>query len=169
MAASIRSRAARSLPRRSVVSTLAVVAVLAALAAPVALAAEQSGDISGNAFSPGTITATVGDTVTWANADARSHTATADDGTWDTGTIAGNSTGSITASAVGTFPYHCRIHPDMKATLIVKAAATATAPPTDAAASRGALAPGLGAWLLLAAAVAGIAAGLRRFAGRVTR
>jgi hypothetical protein len=70
---------------------------------------------------------------------------------------------------VGTFPYHCRIHPDMKATLIVKAAATATAPPTDAAASRGALAPGLGAWLLLAAAVAGIAAGLRRFAGRVTR
>jgi plastocyanin len=95
-----------------------------------AVAADQTVDISGNAFSPTSVTVSVGDTVTWANADARSHTATADDGAFDTGSIAGNAEVPVTFTAAGTFPYHCRIHPDMKATIVVEAAA-ATAPPTD--------------------------------------
>jgi plastocyanin len=98
------------------------------------LAADHAVDIAGFAFSPGTVTVTVGDGVTWANADAQSHTATADDASFDTGTIAGSASKSVTFATAGSFLYHCKIHPQMTATVVVQAAADggggASAPPT---------------------------------------
>jgi MYXO-CTERM domain-containing protein len=137
-----------------------------------ALAADTTVDISGFAFAPQTATVTVGDTVTWANADAQGHTATADDGSFDTGTIAGNTSKAVTLTTAGTFAYHCRIHPAMTATLIVEAAAAsspgATVPPTDtlAEASVDASAAGsgpAGALLLGLAGLVGLAIWRRRF------
>ena len=103
-----------------------------------ALAANQAVAISGFSFSPASITVSAGDTITWTDSDAQAHTATADDGSFDTGTIAGSGgTGSATFTTAGTFPYHCKIHPTMTGTVTVQAAASggggggATTPPTD--------------------------------------
>ena len=53
-----------------------ILAVLFGGLGSVALAAGHTVDIAGFAFSPGTITVKVGDTITWTNSDAVSHTAT---------------------------------------------------------------------------------------------
>lgn len=129
------------------------------------LAADQTVDISGFAFSPRELMVSVGDTVTWANADAQGHTATADDGAFDTGTIAGGSSKAVALTTAGTFAYHCRIHPTMTATLVVTAASSSP-PPTDAIDARGADSPGSDAPIgigLVLAGLAGLALGRRRF------
>ena len=62
----------------------------------------------------------VGQTVAWRNGDSVSHTATADGGGFDTGTIAPGATSSpIMMSAAGSFAYHCSIHPSMVGSLTV--------------------------------------------------
>ena len=128
---------------RGVAARLSVAAILVGIltaGASSVLAADQAVDIAGFAFSPPSVTVDVGDTVTWTNADAQGHTATADDASFDTGTIAGGASASETFATAGTFGYHCRIHPAMTATVVVRAAAGggggvtpgATVPPADA-------------------------------------
>jgi len=64
-----------------------------------------------NSYSPNPSTVKVGQTVAWRNADSVAHTATADGGAFDTGSIAPGATSSpITMNAAGSFPYHCAIH-----------------------------------------------------------
>jgi plastocyanin len=127
---------------RGVVARGSVAAILVAVlmaGGSVALAADHAVDIAGFAFSPGSVTVSVGDTVTWSNADAQNHTATADDASFDTGTIAGGTSKSVTFATAGTFGYHCKIHPSMTATVVVQAAAGGgggagpTVPPADTA------------------------------------
>jgi plastocyanin len=100
-------------------AAIGVALALALSAAPAVLAADHTIDIAGFAFAPQSATIHVGDTVTWANADAQGHTATADDGSWQTGTISGNTSKSLTFTTAGTFAYHCSIHPTMTATITV--------------------------------------------------
>jgi CheY-like chemotaxis protein/plastocyanin len=83
----------------------------------------------GFGFTPSSVTVTVGGMVTWTNGDGVNHTATADDGSWDTSTISSGSSASMTFNTAGTFPYHCAIHASMHGTVVVDAA---TAPATDA-------------------------------------
>jgi len=72
------------------------------------------------AFSPATITAKVGDVVTWTNNDSTGHTATMKaDGACTTPTIAAGSTGSIKFTAAGTYDYFCKIHPNMTGQITV--------------------------------------------------
>lgn len=74
-----------------------------------------------NSFSPNPGTLKAGQTVAWRNADSTSHTATADNGGFNTGTIAPGATSSpITMSAAGTISYHCSIHPSMVGSLSVQ-------------------------------------------------
>ncbi|HLO35681.1 MAG TPA: cupredoxin family copper-binding protein [Candidatus Deferrimicrobium sp.] len=130
------------------------------------LAADHGVDIAGFAFSPQTITIAVGDTVTWSNADAQGHTATADDGSFDTGTIAGGTSKSATFSTAGTFTYHCKIHPAMTATIVV--AGSTTPPATDTLAPDAPGAPssnGAALGVLLLAALGGVVVARRRFTG----
>lgn len=75
--------------------------------------------IRGYAFVPQTITIKVGESVTWANQDFMEHTATADDGSWDTGLIANGRSKSVTFDKAGEFSYHCTPHPYMKGKVIV--------------------------------------------------
>jgi plastocyanin len=119
-------------------------ALVAGLVAGTALAADQAVNIAGQAFDPASVTVSVGDSVTWTNADGVAHTATADDASFDTGNIAAGGSDSVTFSTAGSFPYHCAIHPAMTGTVTVQAAAggsgggggggaAATPPATDAA------------------------------------
>lgn len=76
------------------------------------------------AFSPASLTIKAGTTVIWKNNTTASHTVTSDDGkSFDSGSntpIASGMTFSFTFKTAGTFPYHCSIHPFMKATIIVQ-------------------------------------------------
>jgi plastocyanin len=128
----------RSIPLPALLSTLlAPTAVMFALVGSVA-AADQTVTMESLQFQPATVTVEVGDTVTWSNADGVSHTATADDGSFDTGTISGGASASHTFTTAGTFAYHCEVHPTMTGTVVVQAPAGgggggggATQPPTD--------------------------------------
>lgn len=77
-------------------------------------------NITGLTFSPQNLTIKIGTTVTWINQDPFPHTATADDGSFDTGVIQSNQRASVTFDKAGTFPYHCTPHPFMKATIEVE-------------------------------------------------
>ena len=64
-----------------------------------------------NSYSPNPATVKAGQTVSWRNADSVAHTATADAGAFDTGTIAVGATSSpIAMATAGSYPYHCTIH-----------------------------------------------------------
>lgn len=62
----------------------------------------------------------VGDSVTWTNADLAPHTATAEDGAWDTGTLDKGGRARITFDAPGEYPYFCAYHPHMKGSVVVQ-------------------------------------------------
>ena len=74
------------------------------------------------AYIPNPASASDGSTVTWNNIDNSPHTATADDGSFDTGIINGGSSGSAMLNAstgMSTIPYHCNVHPEMRGILQV--------------------------------------------------
>ncbi len=77
-------------------------------------------DIADFAFDPETITVKAGTEVTWTNSDDATHTATADDGSFDTGDLDRGRSKSVTFDAAGSFTYYCRFHPFMKATVEVQ-------------------------------------------------
>jgi plastocyanin len=72
------------------------------------------------AFGPPSLSVAAGTTVTWTNADGAAHTATADDGSFDSGPLAQGQTFSHTFDTAGTFTYICTIHPTMKGTITVQ-------------------------------------------------
>ena len=57
--------------------------------------------------------------MTWINRDSAPHTATAEDDSFDTGTLAEGKIGSQSFKEPGTYPYICTIHPTMKGTVEV--------------------------------------------------
>jgi plastocyanin len=71
------------------------------------------------AYDPDPVTIEEGGKVTWINRDSAPHTATADDGSFDTGTLDEGKIGSATFKEPGTYAYICTIHPDMKGTVEV--------------------------------------------------
>jgi plastocyanin len=70
-------------------------------------------------YQPDPVTVQVGGKVIWQNEDTAPHTATADDGSFDTGTIERGKIKSETFKQAGTFTYYCEIHPDMHGTVEV--------------------------------------------------
>ena len=93
-------------------------------AAPTAAASctGSAGDavsIANLAFNPNSIAISAGGTVTWTNNDNTTHTVTFDAGP-DCGRVSVGATVSRTFDTVGTFTYHCTIHPSMKGTVVVE-------------------------------------------------
>lgn len=74
-------------------------------------------------FSAGTVTGEAGGSVTWTNDGAAPHSATGDGGEFDTGVLNSGESATITFSTPGTYTYHCSVHPDMVATVVVTAVA----------------------------------------------
>ena len=64
------------------------------------------------AYAPAQISAHVGDTVEWVNADIVAHTATARDKAWDV-MILPNAKKSVVLKAAGSIEYYCKFHPNM--------------------------------------------------------
>lgn len=124
--------------------TLAVASATAILLtfAPTAAAAGHQVQISDSAFGTQVLTVQVGDTVTWNNVDDRPHTVTSA-GAFDSGNLDEGASFSFTFTEPGTYDYICEYHPDMRATVVVQAAATPAtpAPATPAPASAATAAP----------------------------
>jgi plastocyanin len=116
-------------------ATRRLVAV-AALAVPISVvgggamaagAAPASVVIEHYAFAPGQLSVTVGDTVTWTNNDTAGHDVTSvGGGPLKSPLLSKGQSYSLTFTTAGTFRYTCTVHPDMLATVAVKAAATTT-------------------------------------------
>jgi plastocyanin len=70
------------------------------------------------AFQKLKVAAAVGDTIEWVNKDIFDHTATAKNGDFDVAIPAGR-TVRFVVRKVGTIEYFCKLHPNMRATLVV--------------------------------------------------
>ena len=82
----------------------------------------MTGSIGSFGFSPASITIKVGTAVVWTNSTGAPHTSSSDAGsavTWDSGLINPGGTFSFTFTQVGTFHYHCNVHPYMHGTIVV--------------------------------------------------
>lgn len=109
----------------------ALTVVLAGLAFSPAHASDIAVSIksgSGNEFHPETIRIVVGDTVTWTNDDQTllqtgntRHSATADDGSFDSGRLKEGASFAFTFTKAGYFPYSCTVHPGMTGAVVVTA------------------------------------------------
>jgi plastocyanin len=71
------------------------------------------------AYDPDPVVVQVGGKVTWLNQDSAPHTATAEDGSFDTGTLEEGKLKSESFKQAGTYDYICEIHPDMRGTVEV--------------------------------------------------
>lgn len=84
--------------------------------APFALAGMESAAegtevvVIDSAFQLREISVPVGTTVTWIYQATLPHTVTADDGSFNSGTLGSGDTFTFTFEEAGTFPYHCRFH-----------------------------------------------------------
>lgn len=80
----------------------------------------QAVSIAEFAFAPQQLEIPAGTTVTWTNQDATPHTATADDGSFDSGRIDAVGDFSFTFTEPGTYGYYCAFHPGMTGTIIAQ-------------------------------------------------
>jgi plastocyanin len=137
----------------------ALVALAFGFVVPTVLAATRGVAIQDFAYSPRTVEIRVGDTVRWTNRDSVAHSATARNGSFDTGLLAEGETGSVRFTAAGTYQYICTPHPDMTGTVVVRSAGSGIVPPNTATVPAGAddLAPTEDLPLGLLAAIGGAA------------
>ena len=70
-------------------------------------------------YQPDPVVVQAGGKVIWQNQDTAPHTATADDGSFDTGTLAEGKLKSEPFKKPGTYTYFCAIHPSMHGTVEV--------------------------------------------------
>jgi plastocyanin len=88
------------------------------------------------AFAPASASVPVGGTVAWTNDDGAPHTATALDGSFDSGILDPGGAFSWTFESPGTFAYQCALHPQMQGEVVV----TGDAPVESAQTAAGAAA-----------------------------
>ena len=76
--------------------------------------------IKNGVYSPNPVSVKVGQSVNWLNSDSIAHTAT-DAGVFDTGSIAPTSAADVPVpfSAPGTYNYHCTLHANESASIVV--------------------------------------------------
>jgi plastocyanin len=89
-------------------------------AATDASAAAHTVMIENMRFSPARLVVAPGDRVTWTNKDFFPHTASAVAGAFDSHSIPANASWTYVASKPGEYDYVCRLHPTMRAKLIVR-------------------------------------------------
>lgn len=76
--------------------------------------------IQNNRFSPAALSIKAGDSVTFINQDAIPHTATANDSTFDTGTLAPGESKTIKLEKAGAVGYICKLHPSMAGSVAIQ-------------------------------------------------
>ncbi len=101
------------------ISVLALLLAATLFSTP-ARAQEHVVEIRDFTFSPSNLTVNVGDTVTWTNAGPSPHSATASDGSFDSGNLNPGQSYTFTFHTPGTYPYVCQYHAGMHGTIIVQ-------------------------------------------------
>jgi hypothetical protein len=76
-------------------------------------------EIHDHAFDLAQLNVAPGTTVTFVNNDTEPHTATADNGLFDTGVLSPGESSWVLFDGWGTVTYHCDLHPDMKGSIVV--------------------------------------------------
>ena len=76
-------------------------------------------EIRGFEFHPAMVSAAIGDTVEFINRDVVPHTATSEDGSWDSGTIGSGARWQFVVTGDGA-QYLCALHPAMRARIVVR-------------------------------------------------
>jgi plastocyanin len=76
--------------------------------------------IRGFAFTPGRLEVAVGTTIEWKNDDPVAHTVTADDGSFDSGSIESGAIWRHSFDTPGTYTFTCAPHPFMKGSVVVR-------------------------------------------------
>ena len=71
-------------------------------------------------FMPGSVTVAPGTTVTWHNGDESPHTVTSTDGVFGSGGLDRDERFSYTFTRPGTYHYFCKLHPNMRADVVVR-------------------------------------------------
>jgi plastocyanin len=81
-----------------------------------------AGTIVAADFSLTDLTVAPGEDIVLDNTGSAPHTATADDGAFDTGQVSGGDTSDPVAAPdePGSYAFHCEVHPNMTATLTVE-------------------------------------------------
>ncbi len=104
-----------------IASVISAVLVLAAMIGSfqTARATNYNINIQNFAYVPAGMHINVGDMVTWTNQDGVIHTATSDNGVWNSGNLSQGQSYSFTFANTGTYPYHCAIHTFMVDTIFV--------------------------------------------------
>ncbi len=87
-----------------------------------------------NTFTPNQLSVAAGTTVTWTNAGQRPHTVTAEDGSFNSGTLNSGDTFSVNFDTPGTYRYICEFHNGMEVVIIVTEAASAAPAPAPTSA-----------------------------------
>jgi plastocyanin len=87
---------------------------------PVQEVAEKTISVNSAAYDPEVLTVKVGTKVTWVNDDLEAHSATADDGSFDTGVLQAGEKATITFDKPGTYGYYCIPHPYLRGTIVVE-------------------------------------------------
>ena len=85
-----------------------------------AMAADHAVAIKGMKFTPAVLEVAAGDTVTFTNEDSAPHTATANDGSFDTGRLGKGESATVEIAGAGTFDYICLIHRSMKGQIVAE-------------------------------------------------
>jgi plastocyanin len=99
-------------------ASAAVAATLATAAA--AHAVTHTVTIENMQFNPSALTVKRGERVVWVNKDLFPHTVTADNKSFDSGSIAANASWSYVARRKGEYAYSCTFHPTMHGKLTVQ-------------------------------------------------
>ena len=76
--------------------------------------------VSGFLFRPEPLETKVGQEVVWENEDKTTHTATAEDGSFDVELDGAGSSGRHTFTEAGTYDYICSVHESMTGQIVVK-------------------------------------------------
>ena len=105
------------LTRRQLCLGAGMVVVVSAVPASSAPAARV--DIRAFSFEPEQVTIRAGESIEWINHDFAPHTATDDEGGWDTGELGKSQTAIQRFDTPGTYPYFCAYHPHMRAEVTV--------------------------------------------------
>jgi plastocyanin len=71
-------------------------------------------------YAPDRVEIEAGTAVVWVNHDLAVHTATADDGSWNSGAIRQGESWSAVFHEPGTYTYHCGPHPFMRGVVVVR-------------------------------------------------
>jgi plastocyanin len=71
-------------------------------------------------FIPATLTVSVGTTVTWSNRDDEAHTVNSTTDVFKSAPLDTDEKFSFKFTAPGTYPYYCKLHPQMKGQIVVQ-------------------------------------------------